>query len=201
MGLISSIRKSSRLLFGLKEYLKDTISIEESKEIIRSRMVSREELFLHILKKGIHENTNSPYLKLLQLAKIEFNDVKSMTLRVGIEETLRNLRDEGVYLTHQEFKCIKGVVRKGREFRFYEEDFNNPYLSTYYEVESGGTRSAGTRTMIDLDFLQSIAIYDSIAFNVADVMKYPLALWTPILPSNLGISCLFRFTKIGKVPN
>lgn len=201
MDLISNIRKSSGLLFGLRDYLRDTISLEESKEIIRSRMESREELYLNIVKKGIYENIQSPYLKLLKLAKIEFNDVKSMVLRVGIEETLRNLREEGVYLTYQEFKCMKGVVRKGKEFRLYEGDFNNPYLSTYYEVESGGTRSAGTRTMIDLDFLQSVATYDSIAFNVANVMNYPLALWTPILPSNLGISCLFRFAKIGKVPN
>ncbi|MER3446250.1 MAG: hypothetical protein C4291_05130 [Candidatus Dadabacteria bacterium] len=201
MSLISNIRKGSRLLFGLKDYLKDNLSLEESREIIRSRIESREELFLNILKKGVYENINSPYLKLLKLARIEFNDVKSMVLRVGIEETLKNLRDEGAYLTHQEFKCIKGVVRNGREFRFYEKDFNNPYLSTYYEVESGGSRSAGTRTMIDLDFLQSIAAYDSIAFNAADAMRYPLALWTPILPSNLGISCLFRFAKIGKVPD
>jgi len=201
MGFISRIRKNSRLLFGLKDYLKNTISLEESKEIIGSRMEKREELFLDILKKGIYENTNSPYLKLLKLAKIEFSDVKSMVVRAGIEETLRNLSGEGVYLTHQEFKCMKEVVRKGKELRLHEEDFNNPYLSTYYEVESGATRSAGTRTMIDLDFLQSIATYDSIAFNVADTMKYPLAVWAPVLPSNLGISCLFRFAKIGKVPD
>ena len=201
MDLISGIRKGGRLLFGLRDYLKDTVSIEESREIIKSRMEGREELFLNILKKGIYENTRSPYLKLLKLAKFEFSDVKSMVLKVGIEETLRNLTEEGVYLTHEEFKCVKKVIRNGEELRFDEKDFDNPYLSTYYEVESGGTRSGGTRTMIDLDFLQSIATYDSIAFNISDIMEYPLALWTPILPSNLGISCLFRFAKIGKVPN
>ena len=201
MGFISTIRNSDRLLFGLGDYLKDSISLEESREIIRGRMEGREELFLNILKKGIYENSPSPYLKLLKLAKIEFNDIKSMVLGVGIEESLRILREEGVYLSHQEFKCIKGVVRKGRELRFYEEDFNNPYLSAYYEVKSGATRSTGTRTMIDLDFLQSIATYDSIAFNIAGAIKYPLALWGAIPFSNYGIAFLFRFAKIGKIPN
>lgn len=55
--------------------------------------------------------------------------------------------------------------------------------------------------MIDLDFLQSIATYDSITFNIADAMKYPLALWGAIPLSNFGIAFLFRFAKIGKVPN
>lgn len=201
MNLISSVRKGRGLVLGLKDYLGDTISFEESKEIIRKRMESREELFLNLLKKGIYENARSPYLKLLKLVGIEFDDVKSMVLRVGIEETLRNLKEEGVYLKHEEFKCTKKVTRRGKELGFHEKDFDNPHLSAYYEVESGATRSAGTRTMVDLDFLQSIATYDSIAFNLFDAMNYPLALWTPILPSNLGISCLFRFAKIGKVPN
>lgn len=81
MGLISTISNSGRLLFGLRGYLKDNISFEESGEIIRGRIKGREELFLNILKKGIYENSPSPYLKLLKLAKIEFNNIKSWVLR------------------------------------------------------------------------------------------------------------------------
>ena len=80
------------------------------------------------MKKGIYGYKKSPYLKLLNLAQCEFPDIEQMVRTKGIEPTLRKLKEEGVYISFEEFKARKPTVRSGKTFHFKEADFDNPYL-------------------------------------------------------------------------
>ena len=200
MSLIGDIKMYGRFASGLRGYLKEILTFEQCQEIIKRRMEKREENFLAIMERAVYRNEKCPYLKLLKLAGCEYGDVKSLVHAKGIEETLKKLRQEGVYLTFEEFKGKKEVVRKGHTFRFKERDFDNPFLSHYYEVQSGGTRSAGTRIMIDFDFLSQKATYEAIILDMHGVRESPLAVWLPILPGSSGINSLLRYTKVEKVP-
>lgn len=93
-------------------------------------MENREENFLKIMEKGVYENRNSPYRSLLKHANYSFKDVKSLVLDKGIEETLENLTRDGVYITVDEFKGKKPVVRNGHTFNFREKDFDNTLFFT-----------------------------------------------------------------------
>ena len=91
-------------MFTLRRFLKETLSLEQCKEIVKKRLEERDENFIEIVKRNIYENEKSPYLKLLNLAGCEFGDFRSCVLREGIEKTLEKLRESGVYLAYDEFK-------------------------------------------------------------------------------------------------
>jgi hypothetical protein len=44
------------------------------------------------------------------------------------------------------------VVRGHQRFDVQAADYDNPFLSYHLEVQSGGTRSAGTAVPVKLDF-------------------------------------------------
>jgi hypothetical protein len=194
------VKRYLRFCFGLKGYFANKISLKDCEGAIRARMEKRETLFLNLMKKGVCDYGKSPYQKLLKIAHCEFKDLESMVKREGIEKTLESLRREGVYLTYDEFKGKKEVKRGGKSYQFEERDFDNPFLQHYYEVQSGGYKKAGTRAMIDLDFLSSKATYESIILNTHGVYNSPLILYLPILPGSSGINSLLRYTKIGNTP-
>lgn len=90
---------------------------QRAEEAIEKALDLRGEKFLQLARAQIYERSNSPYLRLLRLAGCEFSDLQVHVRRYGVEETLRRLAEEGVYLTSAEFKGRKEVVRGGTSFR------------------------------------------------------------------------------------
>jgi hypothetical protein len=198
MSIISDVVKYSRLAFGLRGFLRSTISLEESKQKITNRLRDRGRNFLSLVQKGIYQNPKSPYLKLLQIAGCEFGDIESLVNKEGIETTLQKLLADGVYLSWEEFKRKKEVVRGGHHFRFSERDFDNPLLPVYYQAQSSGSRSSGTRTTFDLSHMSDISYYRLLMLAVNNVLDLPVGLWKPVLPAGSGISTVLLQWKTGK---
>ncbi len=149
MSFLQTFYEYTRFYINLKPFLETTISEEAAKKIIKQRLVNREDNFLKLIKKGIFLNKRSPYLKIFKLIKISYDDIERMINKNGLFETLDILRGDGVYLNVEEFKGKKTVVRRNAEFRFKEQDFDNPLLSAYYNIETVGTRSRPTKTLLD----------------------------------------------------
>jgi hypothetical protein len=198
MSLITEPLKYTRLAFDLRDFLRKKITLEDSIEVIANRLRNRSNNFLNIVQKGIFENPKSPYLKLLNLAGCEYGDIESMVSRDGIEGTLQRLYSEGVYISWEEFKAKKDVVRSGRSFKFREADFDNPFLASYYHARSSGSRSAGTRTIFDLRHRLDISYYFPPTLAVAEAMDAPMGAWVPSFPSIAGISAVLHHWNIGK---
>ena len=198
------MRKYTRFLFGLRKFLRGRIdtsqAIELARSILRKRVQSREENFLNLVEKGIFRNPKSPYLKLLGPKKIAFDDLKSWVKKDGLENALGQLQREGIYFTVEEYKGIADVSRNGLRFRIAEKEFDNPFLSTAYEVRSGATRSAGTRVRIDFDYLVQRSFYDAFILNLHDSINSPIANWFPVFPGAPGINSSLRFARIGNPP-
>jgi hypothetical protein len=200
MALLKDIRKYYRFCTGLRSIVTEAISLDESREIIKKRTERRESLFLNVVEKAIYGNVRSPYLKILRLAGCSLADIKELVQRIGIEKTLSKLVSDGVYLTFEEFKGRRKVMRRGETFEFSESDFDNPFLSRYFDVESGGTSGPGTRTMIDFDFIAQEAVHRALVLDVYGLLDAPCILWFPILPGNAGLMNLFRQAKIDRTP-
>jgi hypothetical protein len=198
MSIISDLVKYSRLVFGLRGFLHGTISLEESKQVITTRLRNRGKNFLSLVQKGIYQDPKSPYLKLLQIAGCEFGDIESLVNKEGVEATLQKLLAEGVYLSYEEFKRKKEVIRGSSRFQFKERDFDNPFLPVYYQVQSSGSRSAGTRTTFDLNHQLDMSYYYLPMLAVNNALDVPLGLWSPVLPASSGISNLLSYWKVGK---
>lgn len=198
------MQKYFRFLFGLRKFLKGRITPEEALEFaaktLKQRIIKREENFLNLAERGIFEYPKSPYLPLLKGKRITFQDVKKRVEKDGLENALVTLQKEGIFFTVEEYKGKSDVSRNGLRFRVDEKAFDNPFLSTAYEVRSGATRSAGTRIRIDFDYLVQRSVYDAFVLNLHDALTSPIANWFPIFPGAPGINSSLRFARIGNPP-
>lgn len=193
MTILADLRMYGRFAWGLRGFLRHTLSLEEAKTIIKRRMAERETNFLRLVKRGIFGYPKSPYLPLLKLAHCELADIENMVRTRGLEDTLRALREAGVYITFEEFKGRKPIVRSGKVFLVKDHDFDNPYLSRYYKGETGGTTGAGTRVIMDLDHIGAQASFQMVAMDAHGLLGVPAANWWGILPDPTGLlSILLR---------
>jgi hypothetical protein len=198
MSLISDAIKYSRLALGLRGFLRETITLEESKRVIAERLCNREKNFLSLVQKGIYQNPKSPFFKLLGVAGCEYGDIESGVNQDGIEATLKKLLAAGVYVSWEEFKGRKEVLRGGRRFSFSERDFDNPFLPVYYQTQSSGSRSAGTRTTFDLGNMSATSYYRLLMLVVNNALDIPLGLWKPVFPAGSGMSTVLMQWRTGK---
>lgn len=198
------MKKYLRFMLGLPRYLKTRLEPEEAinraRSILQERIQHREENFLRLLERGVFGYQHSPYLPLLNRVRIGFDDIKKRVESGGIESTLKWLLSEGIYYTVDEFKGKTPVKRNGFEFTLNEKAFDNPFISSAYEVRSGATRSAGTRVRIDYDYLTQRSYYDAFILNLHEALTSPIANWFPVFPGAPGINSSLRFARIGNPP-
>jgi len=189
-----------RFARDLGRFLKEPITLEQSRKIIKRRLDNRANNLLTIVKNAIYDNKNSPYLKLLRFAGCEYGDFEKMVCSDGIENTLQTLCKNGVYVSIEEFKGRKTVNRGSKSFDFTERDFDNPFLLAHMQTGSSGSRSAGTRSLYELDFIASnLTVYNLPMFYGLNALKLPIALWMPAIPG-AGIINLLAYTKGGNTP-
>jgi len=200
VSFLGDMKMYTRFAWGLRGFLRHTLSLEDAKAIVRRRMVEREANFLRLVERGIFGHPRSPYRALLKLAACELGDIRNMVRARGLQDTLRALREAGVYVAFEEFKGRTPIVRAGQVIPVQARDFDNPYLSHYYQAESGGTTGAGTRVVIDLDHLAATAPLLMLAKDAHGVLNAPTAIWRGILPDSSGIGNILCAARFGKVP-
>ncbi len=161
-------------------------------------MDNRELNFLSVAKKLIYGNQYSPYRKLLLWAGCEYEDLEDSIRHNGLEKTLEILRDEGVYLTLEEFKSKKPICRRGLTIETHETDFDNPCLmGQTIEASTSGSRS---RVMYDWNFIEEEAANEMILYEVYGILDSHLAQWLPGLPAISGIHNLLINLKFRRPP-
>jgi hypothetical protein len=200
MSILADLKMYARFAWGLRGFLRETITLEEAKAIVRRRMAEREANFLRLVERGIFGYPRSPYLPLLKLAQVELGDIQNMVWDKGLEDTLRALREVGVYVTFEEFKGREPIVRDGQVISVQARDFDNPYLSHYYQAKSGGTTGAGTRVNIDLDRIADTAVNRLLSQDAHGIIGVPTAIWHSILPDSSGISSILATARFRQVP-
>jgi len=183
--------KSFHYAVGLREFLKRPLSLADCYALVRERVENREGNFLAQLMRAVYPNSHSPYRKLLEHASCEFEDVRSMVSRQGLEHTLRKLSDAGVYITIEEYKGKKLVERSGLSFEVRPEDFDNPCVVPSLEYRSSGTRSGGVRSNVDFDSLTDEAAAQGVSFDDLGLYGAPSALW------HASLILMLRAAKIG----
>jgi phenylacetate-coenzyme A ligase PaaK-like adenylate-forming protein len=118
-----------------------------------------------------------------------------------LEDTLRTLREAGVYVTFEEFKGRQPMVRGGRVISVQARDFDNPYLRHYYEAETGGTTGPATRVPVDWETIAARAPQLMLARHAHGVLHAPMAVWRGILPDHSGLNSILHATRYGQVPD
>lgn len=200
MSVFAETRAAVALAAGLRSFLGQRLSVGQARDLIRQRLDRREDHFLGMLEAGIFTVPSSPYRPLLDMAGCSLGDIRASVRTRGIEATLRRLRDEGIYVTFEEFKGRKPIVRRGKAVEAAPSDFFNPLRNTHYWVETGGTTGSAMRVSTDLNRVAVSASYLSIAHHAYGVDGAPKALWRGMLPASAGLNFLLACTHAGDLP-
>ncbi len=200
MGALADVRMYGRFAWGLRSFLRHTLTIDDALAIVRRRLADREASFVRLVKRGIFGYPRSPYRPLFEAAGCEMGDIERMVRGDGLEPTLRALRDAGVFVTFEEFKGRAPIERNGRVVEVKAGDFRNPYLTSSYQAETSGTTGAGARVDIDLDNLAAQTSQLLIAHHAHGVAYLPTAVWRSPLPDGSGIANILRSARWGNVP-
>jgi hypothetical protein len=132
------------------------------------------------------------------MAGCEFVDIQIEVRRHGLEKTLAKLAKEGVYLTQDEFKGRKEVVRGGRSFAVSRKDLELRDTSRGLILnQSSGTRGQPQRYAVSLDRWARSSVSTCIFLSTHDLFNCSHAIYDAILPTTGGIRYLLRFAKNG----
>jgi len=200
MKVFDDAKMYARFAVGLHKFLQQKITLEQARQVIRNNLANREDNFLRVLERGVYGYVDSPYLPLLKWAGCEYGDVEKLVCQDGLTAAVRKLRDEGVYITFEEFKGREVIKRGGREFPLGPQGFDNPYLSSCYVGETGGSTGAGTRVSHDLEHRAARIPLQMVSQDIHGILHMPRAIWRGMLPNAVGINNMISSGVMGNTP-
>lgn len=189
-----SLAVGARFFARVPAFLRHPLSLEAAREIQRERMRNREQNFLDLARSGIYAHPERPVHRLLAAAGCEYGDLERLVSKDGIEKTLQTLLEKGVYVTVDEFKGRKDIVRGSLRISSTPEQLENPLARSHVAARSGGSRSAGTPLLFDLAFVRACGVVAALHLDARGGRSWVKATWeTP------GAGARFRLLKFASV--
>ena len=201
LSVAGQARLFGRLAVRLRPFLRSPIAAEQARTMCEHGLAEREASFLRLVEQGVYRDHASPYRRLLNHAGIEFEDLRQMVRTGGLEPTLEALFDAGVHVRLDEFKGRVPIRRGSLEFDVRSHDFDNPLAAGDFASRTGGSRSEGTRLMVDLDLLAHDAAYVHHQLAAFRLLGRPTFVWCSTPPFISGISEILRLAKLGITPH
>lgn len=196
--MMQEIQTGLRFMSKLPGFLRQDIEPQTAKAILQNRLQNREARFLAIVKECIYALEKNPYLALLKHIGCEFEDLKNLVEKDGLEEALTNLLHQGVYLTVDEYKGRKPILRNNLHLTLSPGMLQNPRSALHIPVKSSGSRSAGTPMMISLEYISDCAVNACLMFENRDGSNWIKADWE--VPGGGALFRLLKFSSFGKPP-
>lgn len=187
----------ARFPFALKRFARERLTLDQARKIVRQRLANRADNLLRLAERSIYANTNSPYLALLRNAGCELGDMRTLVHDKGVEGALADLRAAGVYVTFEEFKGRKTIVRGRLELPVTSRDFDNPTARRDFTVETGGSTGLSTLVGQDLDHIAAGAPLQMLTLHAHGLIDVPTAHWMHILPGT-GFRFLLQRAHMGQ---
>jgi hypothetical protein len=182
----------TRLARDLPGFLRTPMTLEQAEAIVKRRLETRPERFLALAQQAIYRQARSPYLRLLRSVGCEFDDLRTLVAREGLEGALGRLADLGVYVSFDEYKGRREIVRGSERFAPAEEDFNNRLVAPHFERRSSGSRSRGTSVNTSLEFVAELAVDHAVALHAHRIAEADHAIWL-----TAPLQQLLRHAKVG----
>lgn len=169
---------------NLRRFLKHHLTLDQAGKIVRDRMERREENFMRVVERSVYGYPRSPYLALLKLAGCELGDLRALVNDKGLEGALGTLRKQGVYVTYEEFKGRKPIVRDGTTIPVKARDFDNPFASRDFTLQTSGSTGLATYVSQNLDYIAAGAPGQMLALAAHGALGVPTSSWGYILPGH-----------------
>ena len=199
-GPLVQARLALGLARDLRSFFKDRVDTPAAEARLRLRMETRAERFLDLIERSVFQRPDSPYGRLFAHAGIELHDLRKLVARDGVEGALGQAAEAGVRLSLDEFKGRAAIRRGSLEVAVSTRAFDNPLGAGKIAVQTGGSRSTGTRVYVDLRQYANDADYEAIHWSAAQLEGRPFAIWRPAPPYSAGLSITMRHSLIGQRP-
>ena len=162
-----------------------------------AQMANRERSFLETARRSVFTHPENPYYRMFKLAGCHYEDLEHGVERKGLEPFLAELHRAGIYLSHDEFKCKKPIIRSGETIPANSRSFLNPLVSGSYEARSSGSRSSGTITRHNIQNQLYRECYSHFLKREFDLENRAHIGVMPILPSAWGIGTCVKAARGG----
>ena len=172
--------------------------ITDPEAVIRNQLRDREASFLWTVRRAIFERPKNPYYEMFRLAGCGFEDLERLVRQDGLEATLEALRQQGVYLTHDELKGKTAIVRGGRTIPSGENSFLNPLARGLMEGVTSGSRSGRTRTAVSTEFQTYCEAYEMLAIREFQLAGRPRIQLRALLPCHVGLVLALMASRLGE---
>ena len=196
----------ARLAGDLPGFLRRTISTDDARQRVGYNLALREARLLTSVERVIFRHARSPYLALLRHVGCELGDFRTIVSRDGIDAALKLLADQGVYLSFDEMKGRREVVRGSFRRRFVPEEFDNPTARTHFLGATGGSGGRPSRLRHSLTFFAEWAASIALVFEAHRLTRPRMVFWYPfplawmIVTARSGIPSLAWFYPVHPVP-
>jgi hypothetical protein len=184
-----------RLAVRLNAYFRRPVTRDEALAVMRRRYDQREQTFLAIARRTIYANEESPYRRLLAVAGCEYEDLERLVSRDGLEGALGALFRQGVYLTVDEYKGRRPVVRGGVKLEVEPRRLRNPDARPDIYASTSGSRGARTVTGFDLRFVRDCAVNTCLFLDARGGTDWLKADWEG--PGGGAAFRLLKFSSFG----
>lgn len=199
-GPVAQLELARRLVRDLGPFFTTTVDAATAAARLRANIANRERRFLGLVERAVFGQPDGPYARLMAHVGVELGDLRELMRREGLEGTLERLACAGVRVSLDEFKGRRPIRRGSLEIPTATRLFDNPLGARHIQVQSGGSRSTGTRVYVDLHQYANDAEYEALFWDAAALDGRPLALWRPAPPFSAGLSICMRHSRIGQTP-
>ena len=194
---LDDLAAATRLLFGARRLLRDPVTPSRARRVLADRFRQREADFLQAIRAVLESESAGPYARLLRSARCEYGDVARLVHRDGLDGTLRTLACHGVYLTVEEFKGRRAVVRGDLAF---EVAPSRPQRSRAAGIaaQTSGSRGRRTTVTIDMATIGAWAVDACLDYEARGGLDWVHARWT--VPGGDSVAFLLLFAAFGATP-
>lgn len=186
--------------FALGQFFDKTLDPESATRAIQNALRDREERFLHLVRSQVFERRESPYLELFRSADCEMEDVKELVCTDGLEAALGRLAAEGVYLSTEEFKGRRPVVRGSSTFEVRQKDLQPGHRAWGLQTESSGSSNRPSRSLSSLGWLGRESATTCLFLAAHGLENHAHAAVDVIAPGAAGVLFLLMVAKAGIRP-
>lgn len=189
------ISVGTRLVWRLPFFLKRPITLRQAGEELLHRLAERQDNFLSLVRHAIYENPGSPYLTLLRTIGCEAGDLRKLVQQEGVEGALEELFRGGLYLTIDEFKGSKPIIRGSTTFYAEPAAFVNPATTFHMAHRTSGSRGPAALVPVDLASLRDRAVNTLLGLDARGACDWSHAIW--VVPGGSGLSPLLQYAALG----
>jgi len=155
---LADILAGAKFISRIPSFVRRPITSAEASRTLAARLRNREADFLYLAKKGVYENPKNPFRTMLALAGCEYGDLVALVEKDGLENALRTLFRNGIYLTVNEFKGRVPAFRRGRSIDVAPGSLSNPLSQSHLRLHTSGSGGRRTFVPVDVAFVRERAV-------------------------------------------